>query len=359
MDRPRVGVVVPVYNEQACILQLRDRLGRVLDRLGHPYDVYFIDDGSTDDTPTIIRRLAREDARWHGVFLARNFGHQAAVTAGLKIARGDVLAVMDGDLQDQPEAIPELLAKWHEGFDTVYAVRIGRKEGPVKRLAYWVFYRLLCGLSEHPMVSDAGDFSLMDRRVVDALNALPERNRFVRGLRAWVGFRQTGVMVERAARAAGKPKYTLVKLLRLATEGLLDFSWVPLRVVSIAGLLSVCGAFIYLAVIVALKLLGRIDIEGWTTVVFLQICLAGMILVALGIIGEYLGRTYAEVKRRPSYIIAGTTDDAPRRPSVDDAGEVLSVYDALTTGLFEAPEGALEPVRQEAGATAKQQGPSP
>ena len=350
MRTTHISVAVPLLNEQACLQQLRDRLGRVLDGLGVPYDVFLIDDGSTDDTPAIIRRLAREDHRWHGVFLARNFGHQAAVTAGLEAARGDVVVVMDGDLQDQPEVIPALLAKWREGFDTVYALRTNRKEGPLKKLAYWLFYRLLHGMSGQSVPPDAGDFCLMDRRVVDALNALPERNRFIRGLRAWVGFRQTGVEVERHARAAGKPKYTLSKLMRLATDGILDFSWVPLRAVSIAGFLSVIGSLVYLAVVVVLKLIGRVDIQGWTTVVFLQICLAGMILVALGIIGEYLGRTYTEVKRRPSFIVASTTDDATRRRSLDAPTEVSVAADLLTTHLLGASVSVPEPTCEEVGA---------
>jgi polyisoprenyl-phosphate glycosyltransferase len=333
MNAPRIGIVIPAYNEQECLPRLRDRLRSVLDRLGCPYDVYLIDDGSSDRTPQVLRRFAHEDPRWHGVFLSRNFGHQAAVTAGLAVAAGDVVIVMDGDLQDDPEAIPRMLEQYRNGFDVVYAVRARRKEGPVLRLAYWLFYRLLHGMSQTRIPMDSGDFCLMSRRVVDALNSLPENNRFVRGLRAWVGFQQTGITVERGARAAGEPKYTLSKLLRLATDGILDFSWVPLRAVSVAGFLSVAVSLIYLTVIVAMKLLHRVDIQGWTTVVFLTICFGGMILVALGIIGEYLGRIYAEVKRRPTHIIASTTDDVATPPAVSFPAASDELFESVFTSL--------------------------
>ncbi len=310
ISTPHISIVTPVYNEQECLETLKERVDRALANVRCRYDVYLIDDGSLDRTPEIIRRIARDDPRWHGVFLARNFGHQAAISAGLAIARGDVVVVMDGDLQDAPEAIPEMLERWQSGYDVVYAVRTRRKESVLHRLAYWTFYRLLNGMSEQRVPVDAGDFCLMSRRVVDALNALPERNRFVRGLRAWVGFRQIGIEVERGARVAGRPKYTLVKLIRLAADGVLDFSWMPLRAASIAGFVSIAVASIYLVIVVALRLLGQVELQGWTTVVFLVIWFGGMNLMSLGIIGEYLGRTYAEAKRRPMYIIASTTDEA-------------------------------------------------
>ena len=310
MTTPHISIVAPVYNEQECLETLKARVDHALADVSCRYDVYLVDDGSRDRTPDIIRRIARVDRRWHGVFLARNFGHQAAISAGLAIARGDAVVVMDGDLQDSPEAIPAMLERWQSGYDVVYAVRTKRKESVFHRLAYWAFYRLLNGMSEQRVPVDAGDFRLMSRRVVDALNALPERNRFIRGLRAWVGFRQIGIEVERCARAAGRPKYTLAKLVRLAADGVLDFSWMPLRAASIAGFMSIGVASIYLLVVVVLRLLGQFELQGWTTVVFLVIWFGGMNLMSLGIIGEYLGRTYAEAKRRPTYIVASTTDEA-------------------------------------------------
>lgn len=314
MSSPHIGVVAPVYNEQECLPMFRERLGAVLDRLGGPYDVYLVDDGSSDNSATLLAEFAKEDPRWHGVYLARNFGHQAAITAGIAVARGDVVVVMDSDLQDEPEAIPQFIEKWREGYDTVYAVRVQRKEGLFHRAAYWLFYRMLNGMSDIEVPVDSGDFCLMDRRVVDALNSLPERARFVRGLRAWVGYRQTGLQVERNARVAGEVKYTFRKLVQLAVSGALDFSYFPLRVVSYLGLISIVLAFAYLAVIVAMRLTGLVQVQGWTTVVFLVIGFGGMILLSLGAIGEYLGRTFTEVKNRPTYIIARTTDDADPFP---------------------------------------------
>lgn len=312
MSQPHISVVIPIYNEQECLPKLRERLHPVLEGLNYTFDVCLIDDGSTDNTPRFMQQFAREDARWHGVFFARNFGHQAAITAGLQQARGEVVVVMDGDLQDEPEAILAMLEKYEEGYDTVYAIRAKRKEGVFHRLAYWFFYRMLKIMSAHEIPLDAGDFCLMSRRVVDALNSLPENSRFVRGLRAWVGFRQIGVEVERNTRAAGTPKYTMGKLVHLAMDGMLDFTWVPLRCVSLAGFLSIAAAFGYLGVILTMNFLGRIDVAGWTTVVFLVIWFGGMTLLSLGVIGEYLGRACAEIKRRPVYIIASTTKSLER-----------------------------------------------
>ena len=332
MSTPHLSIVVPVYNEEECLETLKQRVDHAMRACTCRYDVYLIDDGSSDRTPRIIRRIARAHRSWHGVFLARNFGHQAAISAGLAIAPGDAVVVMDADLQDAPEAIPSLIERWQSGYDVVYAVRTKRKESAFHRLAYWTFYRLLNGTSRQGVPVDAGDFCLMSRRAVDALNAMPERNRFVRGLRSWVGFRQVGVEVERDARAAGKPKYTLAKLIRLAADGVLDFSWMPLRAASIAGFLSITVASVYLIGIVALRLLGRVEIQGWTSVVFLVIWFGGMNLMSLGVIGEYLGRTYAEAKRRPTYIIASTTDEA-EAPIVSVRRRSRPVGEALRTPM--------------------------
>lgn len=307
MHCSHIGVVVPVYNEADCLPLLRQRLSRVLEDIDCRYDVYLIDDGSNDESAEIIRRIAAEDPHWHGVFLARNFGHQAAITAGMNLAAGDVIVVMDADLQDEPEAIPTLLKKWREGYDVVYAIRAKRKENLPRRFAYWLFYRVLHWLSQGRVPMDTGDFCLMGRRVADAIISLPENNRFVRGLRAWVGFRQTGVTIERGARAAGKPQYTIAGLIKLATDGIIDFSLIPLRLASLAGLVSIVGALTYITCVLVLKLLGRIELQGWTTVVFLVSWFGGMILMSLGVMGEYIGRIYIQAKRRPMHIVAGTT----------------------------------------------------
>ena len=227
---------------------------------------------------------------------------------------------MDSDLQDEPEDIPTLINKWREGYDTVYATRTKRKEGVLHRLAYWAFYRLLSGMSSQDVPVDAGDFCLMGRNVVDALNALPENGRFVRGLRAWVGFRQIGIEVERNARAAGEPKYTISKLFKLAFDGILDFSWMPLRAVSVAGFCTIVAALCFLVLVVSLKIFGAVHVPGWTSVVFLVICFSGMILLSLGVIGEYLGRTYAEVKGRPTFIIASATSNFVSQTQVPYGG---------------------------------------
>jgi glycosyltransferase involved in cell wall biosynthesis len=303
--------VVPVYNESQCLPILRKRLAEVLDELKLDYEVILVDDGSTDVSRRVIVEFAREDGRWRGVFLARNFGHQASITAGLEAARGREVIVMDADLQDRPEDIPKLLDKAREGYDIVFARRAKRHGGIFKRLCYWFFYRLLAGLARVKIPVDAGDFAFMTRRVVDTLNRFPERNRFVRGLRAWAGFRQTGVDVARDRRAAGKKKYTLRKLVRLAADAVFSFSWAPLKLVSIVGALSVLASLVYLILILYLRFSGGIpeNMRGWTTIIFLIIGFGGLILLALGVIGEYIGRIYDEVKQRPIYIVAATTED--------------------------------------------------
>lgn len=310
-NTPGISVVVPVFNESQCLPALRKRLAEVLDELKLDYEVVLVDDGSTDVSRKVIAEFSREDGRWRGVFLARNFGHQAAITAGLEAARGAEVVVMDADLQDRPEDIPKLLDKAREGYDIVFARRAKRRGGLCKRFCYWFFYRLLAGLARVKIPTDAGDFAIMTRRVVDALNSFPERNRFVRGLRAWAGFRQTGVDVVRDKRAAGKRKYTLRKLVRLAADAVFSFSWAPLKLVSLVGALSVLASLVYLVVILYLRFSGGIpeNMRGWTTIIFLIIGFGGLILLALGVIGEYIGRIYDEVKQRPVYIVSATTDE--------------------------------------------------
>lgn len=341
MITERLGVVVPVYNEEGCLPELRRRLDAALEPLTHRYDVYLIDDGSTDGSARLIRQFATEDHRWHGVLLARNFGHQAAITAGLRIVTGDFVIVMDADLQDEPESISKLIAAARSGYDVVYARRRGRKEGLARRAAYWLYYRILYTLTRGEIPADAGDFCLMTRRVVEAVNAMPENNRFVRGLRAWVGFRQVGIDVERGTRSAGDTKYTLTKLFRLAFDGIFDFSLAPLRFASLAGMLSVAAATVYLAIVVTMKLLGKIEIQGWTTVVFLVSAFGGMILISLGVIGEYIGRIYIEVKRRPTAIIDAVTTNVISRER-----DVLKRQNSLSHALIvpESPEVSANPV---------------
>ncbi len=242
-EPPEISVVVPLYNEQENLPELYRRLGSALGSLRVPYEIVFVNDGSRDDTPRLIDELHAADTSVTLVHLSRNFGHQAAVSAGLDCALGQGVIIMDGDLQDPPEIIPEFVARWREGHDVVFAVRRRRKEGPLKRLAYFAFYRLLNAISDIDIPLDSGDFCLLDRRVADVLRGLPERARFLRGLRTFVGFRQTGLEYERAAREAGRPKYTLRALFSLAADGLISFSSYPLRLVTRMGVAaSLLGA---------------------------------------------------------------------------------------------------------------------
>ena len=262
-----------------------------------------MDDGSSDATFAGIARAAAEDRRIFGVSLSRNFGHQAALSAALDHATGDVVVVMDADLQDAPEAIPRFLEEHRKGFDVVYAKRTRRKEGPLLRASYYVFYRMIAVLSNIQLPLDAGDFGLMSRRVVDRLKQIREHHRYLRGLRTWVGFRQTGIPVERSERAAGKSQYTVGKLLRLAFDGIFAFSMAPLRAAAVIGLLAVAAALLFALYAVYVKVvLGRSPL-GFTALILVITFFSGVQLLFLGVIGEYLGRVYEETKGRPQYLI--------------------------------------------------------
>ncbi|HEX4349959.1 MAG TPA: glycosyltransferase family 2 protein, partial [Verrucomicrobiae bacterium] len=232
----KISIIVPCFNEEAVLPELFGRLASVAGTWGTDYEILCVDDGSRDRTWELLKAQNQKDARWRCLSFARNFGHQTAVSAGLFYASGDVVVIIDADLEDPPEEISRLLEKWREGYDVVYAIRQKRKEGLVKRLCYWAFYRIMARLVAFEIPLDSGDFCLINRRVVDTINAMPERNRFVRGLRAWSGFRQTGVAYERAARFAGSPKYNFSGLIKLAMDGLFSFSIVPLRVATYIGL---------------------------------------------------------------------------------------------------------------------------
>lgn len=303
-DRPELSVIIPVYNEEDTLDPLIRRLTSVLDEFGEPYEILFIDDGSHDASLSMLRAFHADNPRIKCLSLSRNFGHQVAVSCGLDHAVGRAVVVMDGDLQDPPEILPDLVARWREGFDVVYAVRRQRKENVVKRAAYASFYWLLHKVSYLDIPLDSGDFSLMDRRVVDVLKTMPERNRFVRGLRTWVGLKQTPFMYERSARFAGESKYGLTKLMRLAFDGLVSYSFVPLRLVSNLGMLVSLSALAYMAYLIADRWFGaRGTIEGWTSTVVIVLFIGGVQLLSLGIIGEYIGRIFDEVKQRPQYVV--------------------------------------------------------
>ncbi len=301
--QPELSVVLPVYNEAENISVLYERLISVLERENFDFELLFVDDGSNDESAQKLNDLEASDERVVVIELARNFGHQVAITAGLDFARGKAVAVMDADLQDPPEVLPEFISKWREGHDVVYAVRVQRKEGWLKRASYKAFYRLLRHVSNIDIPLDAGDFCVMDRRVVDLLKSMPERNRFVRGIRSWVGLKQVGVTFQRQARHAGKSKYTFFGLLLLALDGLISFSYVPLRIITFLGLvvstLSILLALFY----VTIKLRLGLNPPGFATIIVAIFFLAGIQLITLGVIGEYVGRIFEEAKRRPLYVV--------------------------------------------------------
>jgi polyisoprenyl-phosphate glycosyltransferase len=310
---PRVSVAIPVYNEAQVLPSLLSRLRTVLDAIpGGPHQMVFVDDGSSDTTVEVLEAEARRDPRILVVALSRNFGHQTALTAALDHVAGDVTVVMDADLQDPPEALPVFLGEYAKGFDVVYAQRVDRKEGLLLRLSYFVFYRLISKLSALDLPLDAGDFGLMSRRVVDLLRRAPEHHRYLRGLRRWVGFRQTGVVVERSARAAGTSKYSAAKLLKLAFDGIFAFSIAPLRAAALLGAFAVAASSLFGLYSLYVKLFLDQSPRGFTALMLVVIFLSGLQLMFLGVIGEYLGRVYEEVKGRPLYIVDRVIGQRPQ-----------------------------------------------
>ncbi|MDX1740526.1 MAG: glycosyltransferase family 2 protein [Rhodothermales bacterium] len=303
-------VILPVHDEREVLPATYDRLvamRKLLEEDGLRLELLFIDDGSRDGSGDFLDQLTAKDNDVRIVHLTRNFGHQAAVTAGLELADADVVAVMDSDLQDPPEVLPEFLRCWREGFDVVYGIRRGRKESALRRFAYWSFYRLYHTLSDPKMPTDSGDFCLLDCRAVDLLNSLPERQRFVRGLRTWIGLKQIGVEYERAARPAGVPSYTIRSLIRLATDGLLNFSTTPLRLATRLGLVCMLVAIALGLWVIALTIhemiYGGDTPRGWASLATIVAFLSSVQLLSLGIIGEYLNRIFLEIKGRPTYLI--------------------------------------------------------
>ena len=311
MMAPRVSTAISLYNEEAVFSELLRRLRSVLDTLpGGPHEMVFVDDGSSDGTFAMVAAAAETDPRVVGVCLSRNFGHQAALSAALDHCSGDAVVVMDGDLQDPPEAIPRFLEENRKGFDVVYARRVGRKEGWVLRSCYYLFYRMIGALSSVRLPVDAGDFGLLSRRVVDRMREMGEHHRYLRGLRTWVGFRQTGIAVERSERAGGRSQYTPRKLLRLALDGIFAFSMAPLRLATVLGLLTTVGAFLFALYAIYVKVVVGRSPLGFTAIILVVTFFSGVQLLFLGVIGEYLGRVYEETKGRPQYVV----DRIVRRP---------------------------------------------
>jgi polyisoprenyl-phosphate glycosyltransferase len=310
---PELSVVVPVYNEQENLPELYRRLSAVLDGVGERYELVFVDDGSRDQSVAMLHELATRDARVVIVELARNFGHQTAISAGLEHSHGRGVIIIDADLQDPPEVLPQFIEKWREGHDVVYAIREQRKEGWIKRASYALFYRLLQRVAQVEIPLDAGDFCIMDRRVVDLLVGMPERNRFVRGMRSWVGLSQVGLAYARQERYAGRPKYTYTRLVALALDGLISFSFLPLRIITAIGF-SVSMVSFGLALLYAVQRIAfGLTPPGFPTLIVAVFFLAGMQLITIGVIGEYVGRIFDEVKRRPLYVVRRLTGREPTR----------------------------------------------
>lgn len=306
-SQPVLSIVIPVFNEEENIETLHVRLTTVLRDLCDEYEIIYVDDGSQDRSQAILQRMETEDVHVTVIELARNFGHQVAISAGLEHSKGRAVCIMDADLQDPPEILPKFLATWQEGAEVVYAIRTERKEWWGKRLAYALFYRLLQRVANIKMPLDAGDFCIMDRCVVDQLVQMPERNRFVRGIRSWIGFHQVGVAYERHSRHAGRPKYTFKKLVYLALDGLISFSHMPLRIITLLGFTVSLLSFLVALFYMIKKFTLGVGVPGFTTLVVSIFFLAGIQLMTIGVIGEYIGRISDEVKRRPLYVARRVT----------------------------------------------------
>jgi glycosyltransferase involved in cell wall biosynthesis len=301
MDRDlnRLSVIVPIFNEQDNIKELFDRLSKVQRVIAKEIDVIFVNDGSSDASLEILKSLASKNKNVKILNLSRNFGHQTAIRAGLAYAKGDATVVMDADLQDPPEVINDMLGKWREGYDVAYAIRKTRKEGVALRFLYATFYRLLKAMANIEIPLDAGDFCIMDKGVVGILSSMPESDPFIRGLRSWVGYKQTGVEYDRQERFGGKTKYSFMKLLRLALDGLVSFSYIPLRLAAISGFIISCLSFL-LIIVFFIKML---PVSGTTTIAVLVLFLGGVQLITIGILGEYIARIYEQVKKRPLFLV--------------------------------------------------------
>lgn len=322
MDKMTCSVIIPVYNEEAVLPETIRRLLAVMDSSGESFELLFINDGSRDRTAEMLCRACEENPKIRLIDFSRNFGHQTAITAGMDYAAGDCMVIIDGDLQDPPELIPEMIRLWREGSDIVYGRRRSRKgETWFKKQTARLFYRVLKRLTDVDIPVDTGDFRLIDRKVADALKQLPERNRYVRGLMSWVGFRQVALDFERSERFAGETKYPLKKMIKLALDGIMSFSFKPLKLATWIGSLVSAGSFLYLLFVLAQKVFfpHLVTSPGWASLIVVSLFFNGIILFILGIIGEYIGRIYDEAKGRPLYLIRETRNmDERRSPRLRD-----------------------------------------
>jgi dolichol-phosphate mannosyltransferase len=318
----RYSIVVPVYNEEAVIHETYRRLKTVMDSVGERYELLFINDGSRDETANILKMYSDKDQSVKLIDFSRNFGHQIAITAGMDYAAGEAVVVIDADLQDPPELIIEMINKWKEGYDVVYAKRIERKgETVFKKATATIFYRLLHAFSDFDIPVDTGDFRLIDRKVCDEMKKIHEKNRFVRGLVSWVGYRQTAIEYVRDERLAGETKYPLKKMLKLSIDGMTSFSYKPLKLSSYAGGLFSSAGFLYMFFVLYLKLFTHRTVTGWASIIIIQLLFSGIVLLMLGIIGEYIGRIYDETKDRPLYLVRECYGIEPRK--------AVELYDSI------------------------------
>lgn len=306
-ERPVYSLVVPIYNEEAVLPILLRRLDQLLAALDGPAEVIIVDDGSRDTGSIVAAARAREDSRYRYLALSRNFGHQIAITAGMDVARGDAVVIMDADLQDPPEVVLDLVRKWREGYEIVYARRVSREGDSLAKV--WtaqLFYRVLRLLTAVDIPENVGDFRLVDRKAVDAFRAMPERDRFVRGMFGWMGFRQTAVSFQRASRAAGRSRYSVSKMIRLALDGIVSFSDAPLRLALWLGMAVSLGSLGFGAWVLWEAVQNAAFVAGWASTVVLLSLLSGVNLLMTGIVGLYVGRIHAEVKQRPLYVVGRT-----------------------------------------------------
>ncbi len=302
---PQISIIVPIFNESACINELYQRVCKTMDSKNNKWELLLVDDGSTDGSTDLIRKLAKKDRHVKPVIFARNFGHQIAVTAGMDYSRGDAVVVIDADLQDPPEVILKLIDKWKEGYQVVYAVRKEREgETWFKKTTASFFYRMITRITDVKIPLDTGDFRLLDRKVVQVMNSMRERHRFLRGMSAWVGFRHTGVEYNRSPRYAGSTKYPFKKMLRLALNAVTSFSYFPLQLASYVGFVSAGLSILAIPVVIIVRLFVKQAFLGQATTLIAVLFLGGIQLISLGILGEYIGRIYDEAKGRPLYIVS-------------------------------------------------------
>jgi dolichol-phosphate mannosyltransferase len=306
----KYSIIAPIYNEYENIPELHRRVSEVMDSTSETWELVMVDDGSTDGSTDLIRELRDQDSRVMPVIFARNFGHQIAVTAGLDYCRGEAVVIIDSDLQDPPELIIEMIAKWKEGFEVVYAVRSEREgESWFKEFTASLFYRLIYRITDVDIPLDTGDFRLLDRKVVDVMGTMRERHRFLRGMSVWVGFKQTGVEYKRAARVAGETKYPLKKMVKFATDAITSFSYFPLQVSMYLGFIAAGISILAIPVVIAMRASGAEAFLGQATTLISVLFLGGVQLISLGILGEYIGRLYDEAKGRPLYIVSEAPGD--------------------------------------------------